>query len=101
MPFYYDEEVKVQLSFLDAFLKGDDREGWTIPGKLPPVDMCLRMGNPGVNNPPAELAAFPRRKEFEWPIARTVCQNFYLTASKKLSTTPFQESGVLKYDAPR
>ena len=35
IPFYYDEEVAVQNSFLDAFLKGDDREGWSVPGKVP------------------------------------------------------------------
>lgn len=35
LPFYYDQEVDIQLSFLDAFLKGEDRAGWT-PGQAPP-----------------------------------------------------------------
>ncbi|KAI0572519.1 X-Pro dipeptidyl-peptidase protein [Pyrenophora tritici-repentis] len=39
LPFYYKEEVEIQRSFLDAFLKGDDRVGWSVKGKLPPVDM--------------------------------------------------------------
>ncbi|CAI4212672.1 unnamed protein product [Parascedosporium putredinis] len=29
LPFYYKEEVEVQRSFLDAFLKAEDRDGWT------------------------------------------------------------------------
>jgi hypothetical protein len=50
---------------------GDDKEGWIIQSKLPAVDISLRQGDPGVNNPSAELATIPRRKESEWPIART------------------------------
>jgi len=100
LPFYYDEEVKVQKSFLDAFLKGEDRDGWSVPGKLPPVDMCIRLGNPGFNNPPAELATFPRRQENEWPIARTIYKNFYLAGSKKLTEENPSQSEVAKYEAP-
>lgn len=29
LPFYYHEEVEVQRSLLDAFLKGEDRDGWS------------------------------------------------------------------------
>jgi len=100
LPFYYDEEVKVQKSFLDAFLKGEDRDGWSVPGKLPPVDMCIRLGNPGFNNPPAELATFPRRQENEWPIARTIYKNFYLAGSNKLTEENPPQSEVAKYEAP-
>jgi hypothetical protein len=70
MPFYYPEEVEVQRSFLDAWLKGDDREGWTRKGALPAVDLVLRKGNVEHNNLAAE-ESFPRRKETEWPLART------------------------------
>lgn len=58
LPFCYPAEFEVQESFLDAFLKGEDTEGWTVPGKLPAVDLCLHQGTPGVNNTAAELAAF-------------------------------------------
>ncbi|KAM0472429.1 hypothetical protein ACHAP7_008582 [Fusarium lateritium] len=99
LPFYYEEEVEVQKSFLDAFLKEDDKEGWSIPGKLPAVDICLRQGNPGVNNPPAELATFPRRKESEWPIARTQYTKYFLDKTEKLTTDAPMDEGVLQYDA--
>ena len=100
LPFYYEEEVAIQKSFLDAFLKGEDSKGWTVPGKLPPVDICLRVGNPGVNDPPAELAGFRRRKENEWPIARTVYKKFFLDSSLKMNITEALETKVLSYEAP-
>jgi predicted acyl esterase len=100
IPFYYDEEVEIQKSFLDAFLKGQDREGWSVPGKLPPVDICLRVNNPGFNDPKAERAGFPRRQESDWPIARTIYKKFYLTGAKKLSKMQPSHRGVLKYEAP-
>ncbi len=77
LPFYDDDQVEVQKSFLDAFLKGEDRGGWT-DGTRPPVDLILRKGNVGYNNPEAEKA-FQRRFEHEWPLARTQYTKFYLT----------------------
>lgn len=79
LPFYYPEEVEVQKSFLDAWLKGDDRDGWTTKGTLPPIDLILRKGNVGYNNPTAEKT-FARRKETEWPLARTQYTPVFLTA---------------------
>ena len=99
LPFYYEEEVAIQKSFLDAFLKGEDSKGWTVPGKLSPVDICLRVGNPGVNDPPAELAGFRRRKENEWPIARIVYKKFFLDSSLKMNITEALETKVLSYEA--
>lgn len=84
LPFYYAEEVEVQRSFLDAFLKGEDRAGWTIPGKVPPVDMVLRKGDVGVNDAKAEKQ-YERRTELEWPIARTQYTKFYLTTDRELT----------------
>jgi predicted acyl esterase len=84
LPFYYKEEVEIQKSFLDAFLKNEDSAGWSIKGKLPPVDLVLRKGDVGFNNAGAEKA-YERRHEFEWPIARTKYTLFYLTPEKKLS----------------
>ncbi|KAK4556296.1 hypothetical protein LTR86_006440 [Recurvomyces mirabilis] len=77
LPFYYEEEVELQRSFLDAFLKGDDRVGWSEKGKLPPVDMVLRKGDVGFNDAEAEKK-YPRRTETEWPIARTQYTRFHL-----------------------
>ncbi|KKY21023.1 putative x-pro dipeptidyl-peptidase protein [Diplodia seriata] len=84
LPFYYDEEVEVQRSFLDAFLKGDDRVGWSVKGKVPPVDIVLRKGDVGFNDAKAEQT-YARRTENEWPIARTKWTNFYLTPDQQLT----------------
>ena len=101
LPFYYKEEVKVQKSFLDAFLKGEDHEGWSVPGKLPPVDICCRVGDPGVNDAAAELAMFPRRQENEWPIARTQYTKMFLTDDGRMATAKCPTSRKFTYDAPR
>ncbi|KAK5043598.1 hypothetical protein LTR84_011405 [Exophiala bonariae] len=66
LPFYDDDQVEVQMSFFDAFLKGEDRGGWT-DGSRPPVDLVIRKGNVGVNNRDAEKEASKRRFENEWP----------------------------------
>ena len=58
MPFYTEQEVTVQKSFLDAFLKGEDVDHWTSLDK-PRVNICVRKGNPGVNDAAAEQASFP------------------------------------------
>ncbi|KAL4865540.1 hypothetical protein BDV12DRAFT_200072 [Aspergillus spectabilis] len=86
LPFYYTEEVEIQRSFLDAFLKGDDREGWSN-GTAPKVDLVLRKGDVGFNDAEAEKI-YPRRQEAEWPIARTQYTRYYLTSQKELVTTP-------------
>lgn len=84
LPFYYKEEVEIQRSFLDAFLKGDDRVGWSVKGKLPPVDMVLRKGDVGFDDAEKEKV-YQRRTENEWPIARTRYTKFYLTPSQALT----------------
>lgn len=98
LPFYYKEEVEVQRSFLDAFLKGDDRVGWSVKGKVPMVDMVLRKGDVGFNNAEAEMK-YTRRQENEWPIARTQYTNYYLTPSKELTVTKPSEKAKLGYRA--
>ncbi|KAJ5609995.1 hypothetical protein N7510_006714 [Penicillium lagena] len=85
LPFYYAEEVELQRSFLDAFLKGDDRIGWST-GTAPKVDIVLRKGDVGFNNAEEERK-FPRRVENEWPIARTQYTRFYLTSQRELLAT--------------
>ena len=105
LPFYYKEEVEIQRSFLDAFLKGEDDVGWT-KGQVPKVDMVLRKGNVGVNDAEAEKT-YPRRTENEWPIARTQWTKWFLTPDKSLTqniekvkpTTSGQKRVKLSYEA--
>lgn len=85
LPFYYKDEVEVQRSFLDAFLKGEDRAGWA-DGTAPKVDLVLRKGDVGFNNAEGEKT-FTRRSEREWPIARTQYTPYYLTPEQSLTTT--------------
>ncbi|KAJ5627322.1 X-Pro dipeptidyl-peptidase protein-like protein [Penicillium herquei] len=101
LPFYYDEEVGVHRSFLDAFLKDDDYAGWKT-GKVTPVSVCLRKGDVGFNNPEGEKT-FARRDEMEWPIARTVHTKFFLTPDlglkKDVQETERVQASPLSYDA--
>ncbi|KAI0201076.1 X-Pro dipeptidyl-peptidase C-terminal non-catalytic domain-containing protein [Astrocystis sublimbata] len=87
LPFYYHDEVLVQKSFLDAFLKGKDNLGWSVPGRLPPVSMRLRNGDVGVNNPEGENA-YVKRMERAWPIPRTQYTKYYLNPEMGLDTHP-------------
>lgn len=99
LPFYYEEEVELQRSFLDAFLRNEDRVGWSEKGKLPPVDVVLRKGDVGFNDAKAEKA-YERRTESEWPIARTQYTKFYLAPDQTLSTSPPSvENKVVTYEA--
>ncbi|KAK4182822.1 cocaine esterase [Podospora australis] len=91
LPFYYPEEVAVQKSFLDAFLKGDDRNGWTkSTGGPPPVSLIIRKGNAGYNDAATEKNMFPRRHEKEWPLARTQYHNFHLTHDLQMTWGPYE-----------
>ncbi|KAJ4154908.1 hypothetical protein LMH87_000179 [Akanthomyces muscarius] len=83
LPFYYEKETELQLSFLDAWLKQKDTAGWTQHDKVAPVSLILRKGNVGFNNEVAERA-FERREEMEWPISRTVYTRYYLTRNNRL-----------------
>jgi predicted acyl esterase len=99
LPFFYDECVELQRSFLDACLKGEDREGWLVPGKVPPVNLCVRRGNPGINNPEAERRTFPRRVEQEWPLARTQYTDYHLHPGGSLDLYKPSSETVVKWEA--
>ncbi|OIW29732.1 X-Pro dipeptidyl-peptidase C-terminal non-catalytic domain-containing protein [Coniochaeta ligniaria NRRL 30616] len=86
LPFYYREEVEVQKSFLDAFLKGRDTVGWSEPGRVAPVTVTLRRGNVGFNDAEAEKG-YAKREEEAWPIPRTEYTNFYLHPDRSLRKT--------------
>ncbi|KAF7919699.1 uncharacterized protein EAE97_011617 [Botrytis byssoidea] len=99
LPFYYRKEVEIQKSFLDAFLKDDDKIGWSIPGKVSPVSVILRKGDVGYNNAEAETK-YERREETGWPLAGTQYTKFYLTPGKTLSRDPPASSAEkVSYDA--
>ncbi|KAI0802497.1 Alpha/Beta hydrolase protein [Xylaria sp. FL0064] len=101
LPFYYEEEVEIQRSFLDAFLKGEDRVGWSQEGKVAPVSLVLRKGNVGFNDAEKEKT-YPRREESEWPIARTKYTKFFLTPSLGLTLkepSPTQAKSKVSYRA--
>ncbi|KLO88107.1 putative hydrolase, CocE/NonD family [Fusarium fujikuroi] len=99
LPFYYEEEVEIQRSFLDAFLKGEDRVGWSQEGKVAPVSLVLRKGNVGFNDAEKEKA-YPRREENEWPIARTQYKKLFLTPEQGLSwDEPKTERKKITYKA--
>ncbi|KAG7411368.1 Cocaine esterase [Fusarium oxysporum f. sp. rapae] len=99
LPFYYEEEVEIQRSFLDAFLKGEDRVGWSQEGKVAPVSLVLRKGNVGFNDAEKEKA-YPRREESEWPIARTQYKKLFLTPEQGLSwDEPKTERRKIAYKA--
>ena len=85
LPFYYHDEVEIQKSFLDAFLKGQDTYGWST-GKVPPVTLTLRKGNVGFNDAEAEKQ-YPKRAEEAWPIPRTQYTKFHLTSDHGLTST--------------
>jgi predicted acyl esterase len=100
LPFYTPECVEMQRSFLDAFLKGIDAEGWASD-KPPKVGYKMRIGDVGFNDAVAE-AAYPTRYEQAWPLPGTEYVMYFLTPSGKLS----QEAGdklatdeVLSYPA--
>jgi predicted acyl esterase len=102
LPFYYDEEVDVQRSFLDAFLKGKDDRGWTEHGKVSKVNMVSRRGEPKYNNAEDERRVFPRREESEWPLSGTEYRKFFLRRDQQLSSVSGEEkTGSVSYKAPQ
>ncbi|KAK5059698.1 hypothetical protein LTR84_009581 [Exophiala bonariae] len=97
LPFYYAHCARLQRSFFDCFLKGNDEDGWKS-GKQPRVKLCLREGDAGVDDPERELL-FPHREEIDWPIPDTTYTKYYLTAEQQLSTTSQSNVTSFAYDA--
>ena len=99
LPFYMPENVKLQKSFLDAFLKAQDTTGWST-GEAPKVGFVVRQGDVGFNDPEAEKA-YPYRFEKEWPLPDTQCTKFYLTSGKELTTSDarHESNGQVSYYA--
>ena len=100
LPFYSKENVVMQKSFLDAFLKGHDTEGWTT-GKAPRVGITLRKGNVGFNDAAAERQ-YQTRYEEAWPLPRTRYIKLYLTPTNGLTEAQprVKEDSIVSYRAP-
>ncbi|KAL1887191.1 hypothetical protein Sste5346_010366 [Sporothrix stenoceras] len=102
LPFYSADNVALQKSFLDAFLKGQDNGGWST-GQAPKVGLVLRKDNVGVNNAEAEKQ-YPSRFEQEWPIARTCYVRYFLTGKNELlddaGVAKTGDESTLSYKAP-
>lgn len=100
LPFYSKASVDLQRSFLDAFLKDDDREGWTkaIP---PRVSYKARIGDVGVNNVDADSdAAYPTRTADVWPIPGTDYVKYHLEPAGGLTINELpHERAALSYKA--
>lgn len=96
LPFYYPHSARLQLSFLDAFLKDNDYDGWKV-GQQPRVQLCMRKGDCGVDDQERELN-FPSRAEADWPIPDTQYTKFFLMANQTLSQTPAPTTGTCTYD---
>ena len=98
LPFYTKECVDLQRSFLDAFLKGNDPQGWSRE-EPPRVGYKVRIGDVGFNNAAAE-AAYPTRYDQQWPIPGTKYTRYYLTSDQSLSLPPVsQNESKLSYKA--
>lgn len=97
IPFYLPEYVALQRSFLDAFLLDDDREGWK-EGKVAPVNICIRKGNPGFNKTEAERT-FPFRDEAAWPLPSTQYTKWHFNAAGELGPELSATSGEVTYPA--
>lgn len=93
LPFYYPESIELQKSFMDAFLKGIDKDGWTNGGQ-PAVKLLSRTCESG----PAAEARYPCRDEDEWPLARTNYVKYYLTPDGRLDPmAPPMDKSALTY----
>ncbi|KAH6652285.1 Alpha/Beta hydrolase protein [Truncatella angustata] len=97
LPFYYPHSAKLQLSFFEAFLKGNDYDGWRTGGQ-PKVKICLREGEAGVDDPERELS-FPVKEAADWPLPDTQYTKFFLAADGGLNQTPNESLGTFIYDA--
>jgi predicted acyl esterase len=99
LPFYLNESVDLQLGWFGAWLKGNDRVGWTRKGEVPAVNVVPRKGNVGVNNTDAERA-YKSGDENERPIARTQYTKFYLGINNTLKQERTTHQGEVSYRAP-
>ena len=102
LPFYTKQNVEMQKSFLDAFLKDYDPGGWST-GAAPRVGITLRKGNVGYNDADAEKQ-YQTRFEEAWPIPRTRYTKYYLTGLCGLTQSQdlpeLQEESTVSYRAP-
>ncbi|KZV90646.1 alpha/beta-hydrolase [Exidia glandulosa HHB12029] len=101
LPFYRDECVALQRSFLDAFCKGLDDRGW-INGPnaekgVPAVRIVVREPRlVGVDDEDLDRA-LPVRDESAWPLPGTQYIPFYVQADGALGLLPPSNSALFEY----
>ncbi|GAB1733832.1 hypothetical protein NU195Hw_g9005t1 [Hortaea werneckii] len=98
LPFYSDEAVDLQKSWFDAWLKDDDRIGWTQKDYVPAVTLTLRKGDVGFNDPQSEKL-YDSRDEAKWPIDRTKYTKFHLAPDRTLNKDKNSDVGEVSYPA--
>lgn len=104
LPFYLAEYTSLQLSFLNAFLKGQDDQqykwhaGPNASGGTPAVSYINRIGNPGFNSTDAERT-FSTKTAQVWPLKGTQYIDYHLSADRKLLADHPIASGELSYEA--
>ena len=100
LPFYLREYVDLQLSFFNAFLKGEDDRKWkagpNAAGGVPAVTYVNRRGNPGFNKTEAERT-FQFKQASSWPLPETKYKTLYLTADGTLAEGAQGPEKDLKY----
>jgi predicted acyl esterase len=85
--FYLEEGMDLQKRFLDHYLKGEDN-GWD---QQPPV--LLRLRRPFATDTES-------RGEQEWPLARTIWTDSFLTVDRALQPEPISgEQSEITFDA--
>lgn len=87
LPFYLPERVALQLSFLNAFLRGQDDRGWlkgpNADGGVPAVSYVVRKGSPKFNTIEGDRS-FPEKIANSWPLPNTIYTPFFLSADHQL-----------------
>ena len=96
LPYFQSPLVEMQLSFFDAFVKGDNHGGWKT-GREPPVRFAVRRGTPPLRLLD-ETSVFKWRSEKEWPPKRAENKTLYLGSDKTLTPSLPSQDGVLSYN---
>ncbi|KAE9574240.1 hypothetical protein CGMCC3_g9671 [Colletotrichum fructicola] len=92
----FDVEA-IETPLLSVANWDNDADGWKTGGQ-PRVQLCLRQGEAGVDDPERERK-FPKRHENDWPLPGTQYQRFFLAADEKLAIHPSETTTSVSYDA--
>lgn len=103
LPFYLEEYVALQKSFLDTWLHERDDRGWSkgpnAQGGVPAINMRIREGTPKFNTIDGDRS-FPTREAHAWPLPNTKYAPYYLSEDGSLVTDKSKiKAGKLSYAA--